>query len=71
MSPFDSKIRLGLYVACAMVAAASAGLIGTDFSNAKEVAGYVLGVIGTGLITARSYIDKSPSEVITDKPKDP
>jgi len=63
MTPSASILRLVLYVLSAMVMAASGGLASVDFSNGKQVAGYALGIIATGLITARSYIDKSPSEV--------
>lgn len=68
MTPLDSKVRLGLYVACVMVSTASAGLIGTDFADPKQVAAYALGILGSGLITARSYIDKSPTEIQKPNP---
>jgi len=46
-----------------MVTAASAGVLTVDFSDQKEVAVFVLAIIAAGLNTARSYIDKSASEV--------
>lgn len=64
MTPAASISRLILYVLSAMVMAASGGLASVDFTDAKQVAGYALGIIATGLITARSYIDKSPSQVV-------
>lgn len=67
MTSSQSTTRLVLYVASTMIAAASAGLMTVDFTNPKAVCGFALSVIGTGLITARSYIDKTPSEV---KPKE-
>jgi hypothetical protein len=63
MSEKQSSTRLALYVLIAMVTSASGGLQSVDFENWKEVTGYVLGVIATGLVTARSYIDQTPSQV--------
>lgn len=63
MSPAQSTARLLLYVIISMVTAASAGVMTVDFANPKQVAIFALAVIAAGLNTARSYIDKSPSEV--------
>ena len=63
MTPAQSTARLMLYVLVAMVTAASAGVLTVDFSDQKQVAVFVLAIIAAGLNTARSYIDKSPSEV--------
>ena len=67
MTSSQSTTRLVLYVLVAMVTSASAGLTTVDFTDAKQIASFTLSVIATGLITARSYIDKTPSEV---KPKE-
>lgn len=67
MTSTQSATRLILYVAVAMVSAASAGLMTVDFSDNKQVAAFALSILTTGLITARSYIDKSPSEVQPQK----
>lgn len=64
MTPAQSTARLALYVLIAMVTTASAGVLTVDFNDQKEVAVFALAVIAAGLNTARSYIDKSPSEVI-------
>ena len=66
MSPKSSNLRLALYVAVAMVTAASAGIATVNFSDGKQVASFALSVIATGLVTARSYIDKSESMVEKD-----
>ena len=54
-----------LYVLIAMVTSASGGLQAVDFCDWKEVTGYVLGIVATGLVTARSYIDQTPSRIDT------
>jgi len=66
MTPKASSARLTLYILIAMGTAASAGLPTVDFSNWREVIGFALSVLMTGLVTARSYIDQSPNQV--DKP---
>lgn len=63
MTSTQSTARLILYVLMAMVAAASAGASTVDFSDPKQVAVFALAIIAAGLNTARSYIDKSASEV--------
>lgn len=63
MTSAQSTARLALYVLIAMVTTASAGVLTVDFGDQKEVAVFALAVIAAGLNTARSYIDKSPSEV--------
>ena len=66
MTPKQSTARLIIYVLITMVTSASAGLQTVDFSNLKQVASFALGIIATGLVTARSYIDQSPNQI--DKP---
>lgn len=63
MTPAQSTARLILYVLIAMVTAASAGVMTVDFTDRKQVIVFTLAVVAAGLNTARSYIDKSPSEV--------
>lgn len=63
MSQAQSTARLILYVLIAMLTAASAGLGTVDFANPKQVAAFVISVLVTGLVTARSYIDKSESQI--------
>lgn len=63
MSSKESTTRLILYVFGAMLSSASAGLVSVDFDDSKAVVGFILSIMLAGVITARSYIDKSPSEV--------
>lgn len=67
MTSAQSTTRLILYVLIAMVSTATTGLVSVDFSDYKETAVFGLSVLASGLVTARSYIDKTPSEV---KPKE-
>jgi hypothetical protein len=46
-----------------MLTAASTGLQALDHTDPKQLAAYILGILSTGLITARSYIDQSPNQV--------
>jgi hypothetical protein len=64
VSQKQSSTRLMLYVLIAMVTSASGGLQSVNFTDWKEVTGYVLGIVATGLVTARSYIDQTPSQII-------
>ena len=66
MTPTDSKIRLALYVAGNVVQAAVAGLVSVDFQDQKAVIIFGLGLLGVAITTARSYIDKSPADVVKD-----
>lgn len=66
MSKKQSTARLVLYVAISMATSASAGISAVNFSDAKQVFAYALGILSTGLITCRSYIDQSPHQVVTD-----
>lgn len=66
MSPKQSTARLLLYVGISITTSATAGLQSIDFSDAKQVFAYALGILATGLVTARSYIDQSPTQVVTD-----
>jgi hypothetical protein len=68
MTRNQSTARLALYVAVAMTTAASTGLQAIDFTDIKQVVAYALGIITTGLVTARSYIDQSPSQIKPDEP---
>lgn len=68
MTEQQSTLRLVLYVLIAVVSAGSAGLATIDFSDAKQVIGFGLGLLGTALTTARSYIDTSEKEVYRDEP---
>ena len=64
MTHTQSTVRLVLYVLLAMLSAASAGVMTVEFSDSRQVAVYAMAVIAAGLNTARSYIDKSPTEII-------
>ena len=66
MTPEQSTLRLVLYVLIAVVSAGSAGLATIDFTDAKQVIGFTLGLLGTALTTARSYIDTSEKTVYRD-----
>lgn len=66
MTPKQSTARLILYILATMFTSASAGITVIDFSNKQQVVGFIISVIATGLVTARSYIDQSPNQV--DKP---
>lgn len=68
MTPQQSTTRLVLYVLIAVVSAGSAGLATINFSDAKQLIGFGLGLIGTALTTARSYIDQSEKTVYRDEP---
>jgi len=46
-----------------MGTSASAGLPTVNFTDWRETASFMLSVAMTGLITARSYIDQTPSMV--------
>ena len=63
MTPKQSTARLILYVAIAMLTAASAGVATVNFADIKETIQFAMGVLVTGLVTARSYIDQSPNQV--------
>ena len=63
MTPKQSTARLSLYILIAMGTSASAGLATVDFTDWRETAGFALSVVMTGLITARSYIDQTPTQV--------
>jgi hypothetical protein len=67
MTPQQSTTRLVLYVLIAVVSAGSAGLATIDFTDAKQVIGFALGLLGTALTTARSYIDTSEKTVYRDE----
>lgn len=63
MTPKQSVARLTLYILIAMGTSASAGLTTVDFLDWRETVGFALSVCMTGLITARSYIDQTPTQV--------
>jgi len=64
MTPLDSKVRLALYIAGNVVQAAVAGVVSVDFKDTKAVLVFVLGLAGVAITTARSYIDKSPAQIV-------
>jgi hypothetical protein len=68
MTEQQSTLRLVLYVLIAVVSAGSAGLATIDFSDAKQVIGFSLGLLSTALVTARSYIDTSEKQIYRDEP---
>lgn len=70
MTTKQSTARLVLYILIAMVTSANAGLQTVDFSNMQELASLVMSTIVTGLITARSYIDQSPNQVVPEPQSD-
>jgi Trk-type K+ transport system membrane component len=63
MNQKQSMARLSLYILIAMGTSASAGLPTVNFSDWRETASFMLSVAMTGLITARSYIDQTPSRI--------
>jgi hypothetical protein len=63
MNQKQSLARLSLYILIAMGTSASAGLPTVNFTDWRETASFMLSVAMTGLITARSYIDQTPSMV--------
>lgn len=63
MTAKQSTARLVLYILIAMGTAASAGIPTVDFTDPKQTIGFVLSVLITGLVTARSYLDQSPNQV--------
>lgn len=63
MTPKQSTARLSLYILIAMGTAASAGLATVNFADWRETVSFALSVVMTGLITARSYIDQTPTQV--------
>jgi hypothetical protein len=63
MTAKQSTARLILYIATAMVTAASAGVATVDFSDWRQLLSLILSVLATGLVTARSYIDTTPGQV--------
>lgn len=68
MTPKQSTARLCLYVAIAMLTAASSGVASVDFSDLKATVQFAMGILVTGLVTARSYIDQTPNQI---KPPEP
>jgi hypothetical protein len=71
MTEQQSTLRLVLYVLIAVVSAGSAGLATIDFTDAKQVIGFGLGLLGTALTTARSYIDTSEKQIYRDEEGQP
>lgn len=66
MTPKASTARLVSYVLLAMISAAMAGLAAIDFADPKQVAFFTLGILGSGVTAFRSYIDQSPTQIVTD-----
>lgn len=46
-----------------MIGAASAGIDLVDFQDTKQVAKFALSIVLVGLVTGRSYIDQTPTQV--------
>jgi len=65
MTNKQSIARLILYVLATMATSASAGITVVDFNNKQQLVGFIISVLSTGLVTARSYIDQSPNQVIS------
>jgi hypothetical protein len=63
MTTKQSTARLTLYILIAMGTSASAGLPTVNFADWRETCGFVLSVVMTGLVTARSYIDQTPTQI--------
>lgn len=59
----DSNVRLTLYVVIAMATSASTGLNTLDTADTRGLVAFGLQVILAGLITARAYIDQTPTNV--------
>lgn len=66
MTAKSSTARLVIYILISMLTTASAGLP-LDFSNPNKIVGFFISVLVAGLVTARSYIDQSPTQVPKDK----
>ena len=69
MTPAQSALRLTTYVNAAVLAAFIGGVAAVDFSNWKQVAAFIGGILLAGNNAIRAYIDKSPSEVVTPPPE--
>jgi hypothetical protein len=63
MTQKASTARLVLYVFIAMATTASSGIMSIDFTNSRQLAAWGLAIFIAGLTTARSYIDKSESQI--------
>lgn len=73
LSSKSIRARLWLYFWISVLGVAGANLLDTDFSNAKSVASFVISCLLAGLITVRSFVDKSnaqldPNEVKPEPP---
>lgn len=66
MTSKQSTARLVFYVATAMLATFSGGIMSVDFSDWRAVALFIAAIIGAGLTAARSYLDTSSSQVVKD-----
>jgi hypothetical protein len=63
MTPKQSTARLVLYVMIAMLTAASSGIATINYADLRETVQFAMGILVTGLVTARSYIDQTPTQV--------
>ena len=63
VTPKSSYARLTLYILIAMGTSASAGLATVNFTDWRETTSFALSVVMTGLVTARSYIDQTPTQI--------
>lgn len=63
MSPQSIRTRMFLYIAIAMGTAVNSGIQGLPLSDTtKAWVTFSVGVVMAGAVTARSFIDKSPSD---------
>ena len=63
MTPKDSSIRLALYAGISMLTSAVTGLERIDIPDAKSIVIFVLQTVLAGAITARAYIDQTPTQI--------
>jgi len=64
MNQSQSNIRHFLYVAAAVLTTAIGMYHSVDFTDPNQVVGFALNIALSGVVTSRSYIDKSASEVL-------
>lgn len=67
MTSAASYGRLALYIVGNVIQAAIAGIVSVDFQDSKAVWVFALGLAGVAATTWRSYIDKSPSQVVPNE----
>lgn len=70
MTPEGSRNRLFLYIAIAMGTAINSGIQALPLDDVtKAWITFAVGVFMAGAVTARSFIDQSPSEVPKEDPE--